>query len=282
LSALAVSFPLDAETVVVSDGGAQDLVPVVAPFVTPLRLRLLHVEHRGPAAARNRGLEVARGRIVAFTDDDCLPQPGWIARLASGVHLSPPRAVGGSTRVGKSANAYADAAQVVLLLLSQHDRAMTGRERLLPSNNFACPAEALIRMGGFDESFRTAEDRELCRRWAEAGFELGRVPEAIVEHNENLDLKKFFLKFFAYGRGAARFHGSGGAPSLRESTRFHFRLPGLVIPELRRRGIVRSAAIAALLLLWEVSNVAGYVAEKARGVAEAPAGSDAKAETRLR
>jgi len=282
LGALSASFPPDAETVVVSDGGTEDPGPVVAPFVDSLRLRLLRVQHRGPAAARNRGLEVAQGQIVAFTDDDCLPQPGWVASLATGVRASPPRAVGGSTRVGTKATVSAEAAQLVLLLLSRHDRAVAGRERLLPSNNFACPADALVRLGGFDESFRTAEDRELCRRWAQAGFELGRVSEAIVEHDENLDLGGFVRKFFAYGRGAARFHGSGADPSLRESIRFHFRLPALVIPELRQRGLVRSAAIAALLLLWEISNVAGYLAEKARGGAEAPASADAKAAAKVR
>ena len=179
--------------------------------------------------------------------------------------------------MGMRATLCAEAAQLVLLLLSRHDRALAGRERLLPSNNFACPADALVRLGGFDESFRTAEDRELCRRWAQAGFELGRVSEAIVEHDENLDLGGFVRKFFAYGRGAARFHGSGTDPSLRESTRFHFRLPALAIPELRQRGLARSAAIAALLLLWEISNVAGYLAEKVRGGAEAPAGAEVKA-----
>ncbi len=76
LGALAKSFPSDAETVVVSDGGAEDLGPVVDPFIDALRLRLIKVAHGGPAAARNRGLEAARGEIVAFTDDDCRPHPG--------------------------------------------------------------------------------------------------------------------------------------------------------------------------------------------------------------
>jgi glycosyltransferase involved in cell wall biosynthesis len=282
LGALAVSFPPDAEAVVVSDGGAQDLGPVVAPYAGALRLRLLRVEHGGPAAARNRGLAVARGEIVAFTDDDCRPQPGWLAALAAGVCLSPPRAVGGTTCIGPSASVYAEAAQLVLLLISRHDRALSGRERFLPSNNFAFPAGALIWMGGFDERFRTAEDRELCRRWAQAGFALGRVSGAVVEHDQRLDLKGFVRKFFAYGRGAAKFHGSGANPSLRESIRFHLRLPALVLPELRRRPLASSAAILAHLLLWEIVNLAGYLAEAAGRAVEAPAASSPRADTRAR
>jgi glycosyltransferase involved in cell wall biosynthesis len=269
LQALAVDFPPDAETIVVADGGREDLVPVVAPFVERLRLRLLKTANGGPAAARNRGLEVARGEIVAFTDDDCRPRPGWLAALASGVGTSPPLAAGGTTRNGLPANACADAAQLVLDLLSRHDRNVVHRERLLPSNNVAFPREALRRIGGFDERFRTAEDRELCRRWAAAGNGLSRAPSAVVEHDQALDLVSFVRKFFAYGRGAAMFHGSGASAGLRESTRFHLRLPALLLPELRLRGAARGAAIVALLVLWEAANLAGYVAERARS-AEAP------------
>ncbi len=264
LTALAADFPQDAETIVVADGGRLDLGPVVAPFVEPLRLRLLKTANGGPAAARNRGLAVAHGDIAAFTDDDCRPQPGWLAALASGVAVAPPRAVGGATHNGLPANVYADAAQLVLNLLSRHDRDLVGRERLLPSNNFAFPAEPLRRLGGFDEGFRTAEDRDLCRRWAAAGYALSRVPSAVVEHDPQLDLVGFVRKFFAYGQGAAKFHGSGTDPGLHESARFHFRLPWVLLPELRRRGPVRGTAIVGLLMLWEAANLVGYVAERAR------------------
>jgi GT2 family glycosyltransferase len=267
LTALAVGFPPDAETIVIADGGTQDLSAVVAPFVQPLRLRLFKTANCGPAAARNRGIEHARGEIIAFTDDDCGPQPGWLKTLAAGVVGSPPLAVGGATVNGLPGNVYADAAQLVLNLLSRHDRDLVHRERLLPSNNLAFPREALHQVGGFNEEFRTAEDRELCRRWATAGFALGRVPAAVVEHAPELDFTGFVRKFFAYGRGASKFHQSGGNRGLRESMYFHFRLPALLLPELRRRGLVRGAAIIALLILWEAANLAGFIADKMRPAA---------------
>src|SRR5689334_19234195 len=41
-------------------------------------------DHHGPAAARNRGWKAAQGDIIAFTDDDCIPLPDW---LATGIHV---------------------------------------------------------------------------------------------------------------------------------------------------------------------------------------------------
>jgi GT2 family glycosyltransferase len=259
LRALAASFPADAETVVVSDEGAVGLGPYLAPFIEPLRLRYIVGPQAGPAAARNRGLATARGTIVAFTDDDCRPRPGWLTALASGVSSSPPRATGGTTLNAIQGDPYADAAQVILDLVADHDRRVYGSEQFFPSNNLAFPTDVLRELGGFDESFRTAEDRDLCRRWRQAGFALHRVPEAVVEHAPSLDLATFVRKFFAYGQGAARFHRGRRGRGFRDAVAFHLRLPILAGPAMRGRGFKRGAELAGLLALWEVANLGGFL-----------------------
>ncbi len=261
LQALSESYCDDAETIVVSDGGDTDLAPVVQLFQKTLRLRLINIPHSGPGAARNHGLRAAQGAIAVFTDDDCRPRAGWLTTLADGVGFTPPRAVGGATHNGLPNNIYADTAHLVLCLLSRHDRKRVGRERLLPSNNFAFPKVALLQLGGFDEQYRTAEDRELCRRWSQAGYELARVP-ADLDHDEQMNAAGFFRKFVSYGRGAADFHSSGARSSLRESVVFHLRLPALVLPELLRRPFARALGIVGLLLVWEFANLAGFLSQR--------------------
>ncbi|HJU06532.1 MAG TPA: glycosyltransferase, partial [Nitrospiraceae bacterium] len=75
--------PEQYEILVVDDGPTEDTRQVVESWAmrpTAPRLRYLPVPtHRGPAAARNLGWQAAQGGIVAFTDDDCIPAPEWLA-----------------------------------------------------------------------------------------------------------------------------------------------------------------------------------------------------------
>jgi glycosyltransferase involved in cell wall biosynthesis len=61
-----------------------------------MRLRCLTVIEPGQVAALNRGLEEARGDIVAFLDDDAAPHPNWLARIRD--HFEADRSVGGVDR----------------------------------------------------------------------------------------------------------------------------------------------------------------------------------------
>jgi glycosyltransferase involved in cell wall biosynthesis len=48
-------------------------------------VRLLREATQGAYAARNRGVQAARGNVIAFTDPDCIPFPDWISRLSEGM-----------------------------------------------------------------------------------------------------------------------------------------------------------------------------------------------------
>lgn len=64
------------EVIVVDDGSEDDTAAVASryPFVTVIRSEM----SQGPGAARNRGVAAARGAVLAFTDADCIPTPGWL------------------------------------------------------------------------------------------------------------------------------------------------------------------------------------------------------------
>ena len=69
------------EIIVVDDGNdlqTRCLVDSWAKWGRPILRYISAAKTNGPAAARNSGWRAAQGDIIAFTDDDCLPEPGWL------------------------------------------------------------------------------------------------------------------------------------------------------------------------------------------------------------
>jgi len=229
LGALSVQTVRDRiEVVVVDDGSPQ---PVDEELVRAHGACLVrHAANRGLAAARNTGVSATSAPIVAFTDDDCIPGPGWVEALLSGFDDPGTVGVGGPVRVAGGARLleryYQDnepvraleadlgerpslAHRIRLYALANLGAARpTGRRRVfsLPGANFAFRRRALDDVGGFDAGIRFGgEDEDLCHRLRSAGADgLVLVPEAVVVHEYDPRLRDALRRARAYGAGGAR------------------------------------------------------------------------------
>src|SRR3954454_5175130 len=70
----------DYEVLVVSDGSTDDSPQIARSFKD---VRVIETGQRGLSAARNTAMEAASGEIVAYIDDDAIPDPDWLTHLAS-------------------------------------------------------------------------------------------------------------------------------------------------------------------------------------------------------
>lgn len=162
-----------------------DASPLPVPAL-PEQVELLHLPvNRGPAAARNRGIERALetgARLVLFTDADCVPAPGWAGEMGAFLSAGQQVATGGVTR-----------SMGVTLLDRYHDFVgslngrwlLPGRQELLyaATCNLAVRASALEDVR-FDERFPVAagEDVDFCLRLRAHGA-IGLATRAVVRHD---------------------------------------------------------------------------------------------------
>jgi GT2 family glycosyltransferase len=138
----------------------------------------------------------------------------------------------------------------------------------------AVDAARLRDVGGFNTSFRTAEDRDLCDRWRLAGLPLAFAPDAVVGHAHRMTLASFIRQHAGYGRGAHRFMRAHRQRHRTTSTFEPMFYTGLLPRALRLlRGRRRPAALAALLVVWQLANAAGYLQAWAGGMAAPARGS---------
>ncbi len=170
--------PLEYEVIIVDDADCPQTKCLVEQYAKNATLRgctvryLAAIDSHGPAAARNSGIHAARGEIIAFTDDDCIPSTGWL-------------------QVGVMAfddNVGAVAGQIVVPLPPsptdyEYNASHLAHSEFVTANCFV-RRNALISIGGFDERFTAAwrEDSDLIFTLQEQGAIYKVVQDAVVIH----------------------------------------------------------------------------------------------------
>ncbi len=157
------------------------------------QVRVVPFEVPNISAARNAGIAEAGGEIIAFIDDDAVPEPTWLDHLTAPFSDNKVSAAGGYVigRNGisfqwKGRMAFPDGQSVDLPMHGMGARVFegeAGRAIKTEGTNMALRRDVLVEMGGFDEAFSFyLDETDLNMRLAAAGHRTAIVPLAQVHH----------------------------------------------------------------------------------------------------
>jgi len=168
--------------------------------------RVLRAGQAGASIARNVGAGAATSPVVVFTDDDCEPQPGWLAAIAASF---------ATPEVGFAYGAVLDSGGGPALSVTEHQRAhrfAAGDVRAIDAfghgANLAVRREALTAVGGWEARLGAGvrlaggEDADLVLRLLRAGWAGVFEPAAAVRHTTWRGRRAALRTVWGYGRGA--------------------------------------------------------------------------------
>ncbi|MEI7731085.1 MAG: glycosyltransferase [Verrucomicrobiota bacterium] len=187
--------------VILVDDGSTDATPQIASLYH--NIRYIRHENRGLSVARNTGIALAEGEIVAFTDSDCRADEDWLYYLVGDLTSSKFTGIGGHNFLPPEDSLIAAAvmaspggpAHVMLNdRLAEH----------IPGCNMAFYKWALDEIGGFDPIYRKAgDDVDVCWRLQQRGYRIGFTPAGFVWHYRRSTVNAYLKQQGGYGEAEA-------------------------------------------------------------------------------
>lgn len=178
------------EVIVVDNGSTDGTAAAVGAFDFAT---LLSEPIPSSYRSRNRGLAVARGRYVLFTDGDCVPAPDWVEQALAVVERRPDAGL----YAGDIVLFREDGARSVAACyeeLTAFNQRYNAEHGYCVTANWLCRRDDLRAIGGFNADLLSGGDSECSRRMVAAGHEVIHVPEMIVGHPTRASLGELIRK----------------------------------------------------------------------------------------
>jgi glycosyltransferase involved in cell wall biosynthesis len=195
-----LNYP-DYEVILVDDGSI-DATPEIVKLFPRVRY-FRHAKNEGLSVARNTGLQLARGEIVAFTDADCRADEDWLYYLVGDLLRGPFAGVGGPNLLPPE-DSHVAAAVMVSPGGPAHVMLTDREAEHIPGCNMAFYRSALAAIGGFDPLFRKAgDDVDVCWRLQQCGYKIGFSPAGFVWHYRRSTVGEYLRQQHGYGEAEA-------------------------------------------------------------------------------
>jgi mycofactocin system glycosyltransferase len=190
------------EIIVVDDGSKENIGDRLRSF--PCRF-IANPTSRGASCVRNRGAREARGKILAFLDNDCIASKAWLRELVVCFQWRRVGGVGGFVDGhGRTAALSRYENTCSPLNLGNHILFSGNHSRLyIPTCNFLVRKGVFDQLGGMQENLRVGEDVDFCWRMQNENHYLLYVPAGVVKHKHRPDLGAMLKRRYDYGTSEA-------------------------------------------------------------------------------
>ncbi|HZX12790.1 MAG TPA: glycosyltransferase [Thermodesulfobacteriota bacterium] len=168
------------EVIVVDNGSVESVEPIVTRFS---RARTSYESRPSQFAARNRGISLAKGEVIAFTDADCIPSPDWIERGVANLLRVP----NSGLVAGKIETFFKNQEHPTAVELYENLKALP-QKRYIEVGRFGATANLFTfrrvfeHVGLFDDETRSSGDVEWGQRVSSFGYELIYADDSRVAH----------------------------------------------------------------------------------------------------
>jgi GT2 family glycosyltransferase len=207
-SLLTQSYKGSIEIILVDNNSNDGSLEEVKKYLDEKKLKFVkvipHFSKKGAAAARNAGLKEAKGKILAFTDSDCIADKNWIKELVKGYTDNTIGAVAGGIKGYKPSNIF-EKFSSIFTLKSLPNPGVFDRFTLLRGGfataNFSVRHSLIEKIGVFDEGLKKywSDDYDLCARIYKNGYRINYVSDALIYHHHRSNLKGLWKQAFIYG-----------------------------------------------------------------------------------
>lgn len=212
VSSILAGTLLPDEIIVIDQSDAQHPTLFGMQLEEPCRLSYHRTAPLGVSAARNLGLQLAVGDVVAMVDDDMIATTGW---LKAGVENLLDK--GQETVLTGQVPPYTTATEQgysVSTMVKQGEVVYEGSNGrgVLYSGNMMAYKNVLLEVGAFDEAlgpgteFPGAEDNDLCMRLLWSGYRISYVPQMVLYHRAWRTGEEYQQVQFEYGLGQGAFY----------------------------------------------------------------------------
>ncbi len=194
------------EIIVVDNASDQDIVSLASQFP---HVTYNHEGKRGSYAARNKGISVSRGSVVAFTDSDCIPNYDWIKEgVITITGKENCGLVAGAIEVFFSKPDSPTPVELYESITAFPQREYVEKEHFGATANVFTYRSVIDTVGLFNETLTTGGDKEWGRRVHAAGYEVCYSSATIIRHPARRSMAEIVNKILRVAEGHERIETS--------------------------------------------------------------------------